>query len=149
MNKNSTQLFLLQIIAGLLFVIYLYFYDTGEVTVYTTWNACVNTADIKNCPIKENTALSPIIYKASSKQQTVIFWFDDGESKIYKLNNCAVKDKENWTCIDKTNPHSVTYTYSMTKGQYKEEPSVNTSVSFYHWWMLRIKEKFSIFLYNY
>lgn len=66
---------------------------SDEVTVYNFW--CPEERVNGECLGKEELA-NPIKYKALVDQQTVMYWFNG--SRLTKLNNCVVKDYENWSC---------------------------------------------------
>jgi len=110
---------------------------SDEVTVYNLW--CSKERIDGKCLGKEEPA-NPITYKALVDQQTVIYWFEGGA--LTKLDNCAVKDSENWSC------ESGSYHHYMINGIYHEDYPHKVKSTFYQgprwkWTFLYLKMRFN------
>lgn len=106
---------------------------TSEVTLYRV----VCSGEIKNEPceeIKLPLDRITITFNVSKDQQRVIVSFDDGNPELLRLDDCIVKDKNNWMCTK-----DGVLRGSMIRGQYMPYPPLD-SVYFpkWRWWVLKL-----------
>jgi hypothetical protein len=112
---------------------------SDEVTVYNLW--CSKERVNGECLEKEEAA-NPIRYKAFVQQQTVMYWFEG--DKPTKLNNCVVRDYQNWSCESHVGERF--YNTYMIDGYIHEDYSQKVTSLFYQgprwkWLLLNLKMK--------
>lgn len=116
-------------------------YSFDEVTIYQLW--CSKDRVNGECRAEEEAA-NPVTYKALVDHQTVMYWYDGGEPT--KLENCVVRDYENWSCeIHENGSFYKTY---MIDGYIHEDYTNKTKDHFYQgprwkWTLLNLKMKFN------
>lgn len=136
MNSNNSDT--TAIVNFLLFGAFVWLASTwrpfsDEVTVYRA--VCPNGLVKGACP-KDEMAAERTTYRAERNPESVTVWSDI--ETPFKFSNCAIQDKENWSCTEKS---SLGLYRLMTNGS-----MVNTSGDFsyevpmWRWWLIRIKE---------
>jgi hypothetical protein len=93
----------------------------SEITAYPI--SCTSQLSIYDsaCNGKIFVAMNPITYKVYADQQYVVA--SQEGSTIVRLNDCAIKDRQNWNCTEKKDYNS--FQLGFTDGKYFDTADSN------------------------